>query len=140
MARDWCLHLIFTVLRLLPGRWESESMSDDGNSTARVLEERLRLGAGFGARDRDHVPEVLSALGRHLAHWRPEQVDLEVSVKNRGSREQKVTLEAWLPGWPSLVATSAEPDFDHALVLVRKDMIRQIEDEKARRQTHRPRA
>jgi len=31
------------------------------------------------------------------------------------------------------VATSAEPGLDHALVDVRKDMIRQIEDKKAKR-------
>jgi hypothetical protein len=115
-------------------------MSDRENSPPRILEERLRLGAGFGAEDRGHVLEILSALSRHLAHWNPEQVDLEISVKNRGGPEQKVTLEAWLPGWPSLVATSADRDLDRALIDVRKDMIRQIEDEKAKREPHKGRA
>jgi hypothetical protein len=115
-------------------------MSDRENRPERIVDERLRLGPGFGAEDRDHVLGILSALGRHLAHWRPEQVDLEISVKKRGGPGQKVTLEAWLPGWPSLVATSAEPDLDRALVAVRKDMIRRIEDEKAKRLPHRPRA
>jgi ribosome-associated translation inhibitor RaiA len=107
-------------------------MSDHGNNSAQVLEERLRLGAGFGEEDRGRVLEMLSALRRHLAHWRPEQVDLEISVKNRDGAEQKVTLEAWLPGWPSLVATSTDPDLDHALAEVRKDLIRRIEDRKAK--------
>jgi ribosome-associated translation inhibitor RaiA len=105
---------------------------------ASVLAQRLRLGVGFGAEDRTHLLEVLSALNRHLAHWRPEQVDLQVSVKDRGGREQKVTLEAWLPGRPPLIATSAKADLGRALVDVRNDMIRQLQDDKARRDTHRP--
>jgi hypothetical protein len=82
----------------------------------------------------------LSALSRHLAHWSPEQVDLEISVKNRGGRELKVTLEAWLPRWPSLVATSTDRELDHALIEVRNDMIRQIEDEKIKRELGKLRA
>jgi ribosome-associated translation inhibitor RaiA len=106
---------------------------------APILAERLRLGVGFGTEDRSHLLEVLSALDRHLAHWRPEQVDIQISVKDRGGREQKVSLEAWLPSWPPLVATASGVDLGHALVDVRKDLIRQIEDHKARRDLHGPR-
>jgi hypothetical protein len=42
-------------------------MSDLENGPARILDERLRLGAGFGAEARGHVLEVLSAFGRHQA-------------------------------------------------------------------------
>ena len=111
-------------------------MSDPGNSPAQILAERLRLGAGFTTGDSDHVLELLAPLGRHLTRWSPEDVDLELTVKNRGGPEQKVTLEAWLPGWPSLVATAIDRDLDHALVDVRKDMIRQIDDQKTK---HEPR-
>jgi ribosome-associated translation inhibitor RaiA len=109
-------------------------MSDHGGNPGPILEEQLRLGSGFGADDRDHVLELLSALDRHLAHWNPDRVDLEISVKDRGGAEQKVTLEAWLPSWPALVATAADQEFDHALIGVRKDMIRQIDDEKSKRE------
>jgi len=115
-------------------------MSDREPDPATILAERLRLGAGFGAQDRDHVLDSLSALDRHLAHWSPERVDLEISVRNRGGAEQKVTLEAWLPGWPSLVAASADRELDHALVDVRKELIRQVEDEKDKREPHKARA
>jgi hypothetical protein len=112
-------------------------MGDRENSPTRIVEERLRLGAGFGAEDRGHVPETLSPPNRHLAHWSPGLVDLEISVQNRGGPEQKVILEAWLPRGPSLVATSAGREPGHALIEVRRDMIRQIEeDEKARRELH----
>ena len=65
--------------------------------------------------------------------WDPEQVDLEISVKDRGGSEQKVTFEAWLPTRPPLVASAAAADLDHAVIEVRQEMIRQIEDEKAKR-------
>jgi hypothetical protein len=74
--------------------------------------------------------------GLAAAHWSAEQADLEISVKNRGDHEQKVTLEAWLPRWPSLVATSADRELDRALIDVRKGMIRQIEHEKTNRALH----
>jgi ribosome-associated translation inhibitor RaiA len=108
-------------------------MSDAGNGSTRILAERLRLGFGFGATHRRHVLELLSGLERHLARWDPEQVDLEISVKDRLGPGQKVTLEAWLPKWPPLVATSTATDLDHAVIEVRQQMIRQIEDEKAKR-------
>jgi hypothetical protein len=64
-------------------------MSDRENSPAQILEERLRPGTGFGAGDRGPCPGDFPALGWHLAHWSPERVDLEISVKNRGGREQR---------------------------------------------------
>jgi hypothetical protein len=111
-----------------------------GARPARVLEERLRLGAGFGAEERGHVLEICPTLSRHLAHWSPEQVDLEISVKNRGGRELKVPPQAWLPRWPSLVATSTDRELDHALIEVYNDMIRQIEDGRTKRELGKPRA
>jgi hypothetical protein len=115
-------------------------MSDPEDSSTQILAERLRLGAGFSAEDSDHVLELLAPLGRHLVRWSPEDVDLELLVKNRGGAEQKVTLEAWLPGWPSLVATAVNRDLDHALVEVRKDVIRQIEDQKGKHEPRKGRA
>jgi hypothetical protein len=87
---------------------------------AQILEERLRLSGGFSAEDRDHVLGLLASLGKHLAHWGPEQVDLELTIKNRGGLEQKLTLEAWLPRWPSLVATSVDRDLDRGVTDVRR--------------------
>jgi ribosome-associated translation inhibitor RaiA len=108
-------------------------MSDAENGSTRILAERLRLGFGFSAAHRSHVLELLSSLERHLARWDPGQVDLEISVKDRRGTGQKVTFEAWLPKWPPLVVTSTATDLDHAVIEVRKEMIRQIEDEKAKR-------
>ena len=59
-----------------------------------------------------------------------------MSLKDTEGPDQKVTLHAWLflAGRAHLVATSHERDLDHALGEVRKDLIRQIEDERSRRE------
>ena len=109
-------------------------MSRTENSPARTLEERLRLGAGFVAADRPRIVGALSALTPHLSGWEHDQVDLEVSLKDTEGSDQKVTLQAWLAGRAHLVATSHEHDLDQALAEVRRDLIRQIEDERSRRE------
>ncbi len=109
-------------------------MSGTENSPTSTLEERLRLGAGFAEADRPRILEALSALAPHLSGWEHDQVDLEVSLKDTDGADQKVTLQAWLTGRAHLVATSHEPDLDHALAEVRRDLIRQIEDERSRRE------
>ena len=51
------------------------------NNQTGILDERLRLGAGFAAADRPRILRALSALGPHLFGWGHDQVDLEVSLK-----------------------------------------------------------
>ena len=109
-------------------------MSGTENSPTGTLDEHLRLGAGFAAADRLRILGALSALAPHLSGWEHDQVDLEVSLKDTQSPDQKVTLQAWLAGRSHLVATSHERDLDHALAEVRRDLIRQIEDERSRRE------
>jgi ribosome-associated translation inhibitor RaiA len=109
-------------------------MSGTQNSPTGTLHERLRLGAGFAEADRTRILEALSALAPHLSGWEHDQVELEVSLKDTDGADQKVTLQAWLPERAHLVATSRERDLDHALAEVRRDLIRQIEDERSRRE------
>jgi len=109
-------------------------MSGADNSTTGILEEHLRLGAGVAAADRQRIVRALSALAPHLSGWGHDQVDLEVSLKDTEGPDQKVTLQAWLGGRTHLVATSHEHDLDHALAEVRRELIRQIEDERSRRE------
>jgi ribosome-associated translation inhibitor RaiA len=109
-------------------------MSEPENGPAGTLERRLRLGAGFAAADRRRILGALSALAPHLSGWEHDQVDLEVSLKDTQSPDQKVTLQAWLAGRSHLVATSHERDLDHALAEVGRELIRQVEDERSRRE------
>jgi hypothetical protein len=112
---------------------ERRTMSEPENTPARTLDERLRLGAGFAEAERPRILRAMSALATHLSGWERDQADLEVSIKDPHSPDQKVTLQAWLPGRVHLVATSHERDLDHALAEVRRDLIRQIDDERSRR-------
>ena len=57
-------------------------------------------------------------------------------MKDRGGPQQTVTLEAWLPGWPSQLAHSTASDLGRALIEVRQEMIRRLEDGKAKRHPH----
>ena len=109
-------------------------MSGTEHSPTGTLDERLRLGAGFAAADRPRILGGLSALAPHLAGWEHVQVELEVSLKDTEGPDQKVTLQAWLAGRAHLVAVSHKSDLDQALAEVRIDLIRQIEDEKSRRE------
>lgn len=90
--------------------------------------DQLRLGAGFTEGDRERVVARLDKLNRRLKKFSADGTELELSVKERGTSQQKVTLEAWLPKFPKIVATSAEQDLADALADVREDLWRQIDD------------
>ena len=109
-------------------------MSDSENPRTDVLDEEVRLGAGFSDEDRAWVLEKLSALVPHVARWDPADVDVEISVKHRDAKEQQVTLRADLPGYPPLVASAVDRDLDRALAEAKRELIRQIEDEKKKRE------
>jgi hypothetical protein len=87
--------------------------------------ERLRVVPEFRADERDHLVALLfGRLERRLAHWRPDQVELELSVKDRGVPGQRTVLECWISGAPRQVATSTLSDLDQAVVEVRDDLFR----------------
>jgi ribosome-associated translation inhibitor RaiA len=109
-------------------------VSDSENPRTDVLDEEVRLGAGFSDEDRAWVLEKLSALAPHVARWDPADVDVEISVKHRDAKEQQVTLRADLPGYPPLVASAVDRDLDRALAEAKRELIRQIEDEKKKRE------
>lgn len=101
---------------------------------ATVVTERLRIGTGFTEADRARILGALGGLDPRLRSFQPDQVELEVSVKDRDGRDQRATLECWLAGLPRLVATSRERDLDAALTELREDLLRQIDDAKTRRE------
>lgn len=89
------------------------------------LVDRVRFGGGFSEKDRTLVSQTLAqALGR-FAHS-DRSWEMELSVKDRESPGQVVTLEAWIPGRNKLVATSQLPELRDALNDVGTDMLRQF--------------
>jgi ribosome-associated translation inhibitor RaiA len=92
----------------------------------------LHIGAGFHERERPHVLETLSTLGPHLlGRWDPRDVDVEVSLHDRGGKEQRVTLRTSLPGRAPLVAVAENTDITHALTEAKRELIRQLEHQKS---------
>ncbi|MBO4207595.1 HPF/RaiA family ribosome-associated protein [Micromonospora echinofusca] len=92
----------------------------------------LRLGAGFSQNDRNWIVEQFAPLDARLAAFPADGTDLELMVKDRAARGQKVTLECHIPGQPRIVATSAEEALHDALNDVRNDLRRQLNDAKTR--------
>lgn len=97
----------------------------------------LRLVPEFRSDERDSVVETLDKLDRQLTRFPADDVELELSVKDRGKLQQHVTLEAWIAKFGHLAGTSDTPDLQAALMDVRDDLWEQIEKAVERR---RPRA
>jgi hypothetical protein len=91
----------------------------------------LHVGAGFVAKERPHVLETLATLGAHLGRWDPYDICLEVSLQDRGRREQRVTLRTTLPGLPPLVAVADNRDITSALLDAKHELIRQLKHQKS---------
>lgn len=98
------------------------------------VEHTLHMGAGFKEHERSHILETLSGLGARLGRWDPKDVDVEVSVQDRGGKEQRVTLRTTLPGRPQVVAVADDPDLTRALGEAKRELIRQIEHQKSSRE------
>jgi len=97
-------------------------------------EDVLHVGLGFKAKERPHVLETLSTLGPHLlGRWDARDIDVEVSLQDRGGKEQRVTLRTSLPGRAPLVAVAENPDITRAICDAKRELIRQIEHQKSTR-------
>lgn len=94
----------------------------------------LHMGAGFVAKERPHVLEALATLESHLGRWDPYDISLEVSLQDRGRKEQRVTLRTTLPGLPPLVAVADNPDIMRALHGAKQELIRQLQHQKSARE------
>lgn len=97
----------------------------------RFRDTAIRVGTGFVAKEHSFVLESLSALGPHVGKWDPHDVEIDVSLQDRGGSQQRVTLQARLPGLPMLVATADNPDLGHALSEVKREVIRQLKHQKS---------
>jgi ribosome-associated translation inhibitor RaiA len=115
------------------GNEATMSKSDD-NQRIVFRENVIRVGAGFVAKERPFVLDSLSTLGPHLGRWDPRDVDIDVSLQDRGGNEQRITLRTRLPGLPPLVAVAENPDVTRALGEAKRELIRQLEHQKSARE------
>ena len=96
--------------------------------------ECLRVGAGFSQGDLNWITEQFATLDARLASFYADTTELEVSVKDRAAKGQKVTLECWIAGRQKIVTTSAEENLHDALNDVRDDLRRRLNDSKNRQE------
>ncbi|MEU4624572.1 HPF/RaiA family ribosome-associated protein [Actinoplanes sp. NPDC023801] len=99
-----------------------------------TVAECLRVGAGFSQGDRNWLVELFGTLDARLASYHADSTELEISVKDREARGQKVTLECWLSGGEKIVTTSSEDDLHAAVMDARDDLRRRIDDVRTRRE------
>ena len=111
-------------------------MMSKSNDEQRInfRENVIRVGAGFVAKERALVLDSLSTLEPHLGRWDPRDVDVDVSLQDRGGNEQRITLRTTLPGLPLLVAVAENPDVGRALGEAKRELIRQLEHQKSARE------
>ena len=96
--------------------------------------ECLRVGHGFSQGDLNWIAEQFVTLDARLAAFHADTTELEVSVKDREARGQKVTLECWIAGRQKIVTTSSEEDLKAALHDVRDDLRRRLNDSKTKQE------
>jgi len=101
--------------------------SGENGDAGRGSLEQLSLGKGFTDGERDRIVDRLSKLNRHLKRFNADDTWLELTVKDRETTSQVVTLSAELPRLGRLQASSKEGDLSAALADVREDLIRQME-------------
>lgn len=104
-------------------------------STATV-ETSLQVHGGLTSIEIAKLVDHWQPLDARLRSFRADDVRLDLYVKDRDTKSQHLTLEASVAGLPALVATSSDTDMDHALNVVRDEMVRLIGDAK---DTHRQR-
>jgi ribosome-associated translation inhibitor RaiA len=109
------------------------SRADDQRQKA-FRENVIHVGSGFVAKEHPHVLDALATLAPHLGRWDPSQVDVEVTLQDRGGKQQRVTLRTSLPGRPQLVAVADNPDFTRALGDAKRELIAQLEHQKSERE------
>ena len=96
--------------------------------------ECLRVGAGFSQGDLNWIAEQFATLDSRLAAFHADATELEVSIKDREQRGQKVTLKCWIAGRQEIVTTSSEEDLHAALHDVRDDLRRRLNDAKTKQE------
>ncbi len=82
--------------------------------------------------DIDKLVDHWAKLDARLRSFDAGTVSMQLFVKDRDSKSQRVTLDMKVDGHEPLVATSSNTDLDRALNEVRDEMIRQVTDMKTK--------
>lgn len=89
----------------------------------------LRVGPQFDPSEHDQVIEVVAGrLDRRLERFDDDKVELEITVKDRDTPQQRVTLECWIAasGRTRFVGTSKQADLWAAVRETAEDVQKQV--------------
>ena len=95
-----------------------------------TIADSLRVVPQFDQSESDQLVEILSArLDRRLGRFDDDQVELEISVKERDMPSQRVVLECWIAvsGHTRFVGTSTEASLMTAVREVADDVYTQVD-------------
>lgn len=105
-----------------------------------TIDECLRIVPQFRSDEHAELRDQLrSKLESRLKRWDADQVEMELSVKDRDTAQQKVTLEIWISarGRTRFVGTSTNEELRAAVNEARDDVHRQIDRFVTKRETAR---
>lgn len=94
-----------------------------------TVAENLRVVPEFDSSESDEIVEILSArLDRRLSRFDDDQVELEISVKDRDTPSQRVVLECWVAvsGDTRFVGTSTDATLMAAVRETAEDVHKQL--------------
>jgi ribosome-associated translation inhibitor RaiA len=93
------------------------------------IEDRLRIVPEFRSGEHDKVRALLldGKLARRLSRWPVDDLELEISVKDRETSKQRMALECWIAKAPKMVATSTRQDLEAAVLECRDDLYKQVD-------------
>lgn len=105
-----------------------------------IIDDRLRIVPEFRSDEHAELRDQLRGkLESRFKRWNADQVEMELSVKDRDTNQQKVTLEVWIhaSGDTRFVGTSTNGDLRSAVNEARDDVHRQIDRFVTKRETAR---
>lgn len=111
-------------------------MSTTPSPSDATVAECLHVGHGFHEDERERLVGILDKLDHRLTGTPADRVRLDIQVKERDQPSQKVTLEGQVASLPAIVATAGDPEVWAAVAAARDEFIRQLADEKTKRQPH----
>ena len=95
-----------------------------------TVADSLRVVPEFDPSESDEIVEIVSArLDRRLGRFDADQIELEISVKERDTPSQRVALECWIavPGNTRFVGTSTEGSLMAAVREAAEDVYTQVD-------------
>lgn len=122
--------------------WAVRERQNDiqGRCPVATVASSLRVLPEFDPSEYQEVTEVLAArLDRRLERFADDQVELEVSVKERDTPSQRVVLEGWfaVPGRSHFVGTSTRASLMAAVRETGEDLHKQVDRFLTKRETRR---